>query len=143
MQTMIENGQQEAFGFAGAGAGGEEGMSPGFDRAQRKFLMLVQRIVMEDALECGMKPKGLIGNERVDAGALLKRLIEVDVRAAIEQRQPIGAVAERILDLRGHVRIGDGERGEQVAPELIDDGLAELNGVEGHSSQSRKSQSTL
>lgn len=49
-----------------------------------------------------------------------------------DYRQPIGAVAQRIFDLRRHVCIGDGKRGEQITPELIDDGLAELNGVKGH-----------
>jgi hypothetical protein len=42
-------------------------------------------------------------------------------------------MAQSIFDLRSHVPIGDGEGGEQIAPELIDDGLAELNGIKGHS----------
>jgi len=129
---VVDDGQHEGFRLAGTGSRAEDDVVSGADGLDRLDLVPVQLVVGEHALAADDLVQQALADQLGDGGAGPEGAVEVDIRPFVEQRVPPGGEAHLLADLGGEALVGDGERGEQVAPELVDDVAGKLDRVKGH-----------
>ena len=135
-QEVVDDRVEKRLGLARARAGGDQDVLPRLDRLEDLLLVQPHRGVADqtghDRVQQTPVGHGLDG---LPLGKCLGERHEGSLDQGDVKR---GLAPELLAGLRGEVRVGDRECGEDVPQKLVTDAMGKLDGVDGHNPFSDK-----